>query len=150
MMPFTCIPQDRRCQVDLLSNKTVTQTIWFNSGLSTATVLCYCWLWKSQCQWRLLRGGRLIITAGTERMECHQTPGNHGNHVIVVFNTVPLIPLQLLPRAHPPQLRCHQPPVVSRSPTNNNMHFENITLNRAVSILLIKKCNFYKQIMMLI
>ena len=47
-------------------------------------------------QWRLLRGGRLIIMAGTAQMEWHQTPGNHRNRV---FDTIPLIPLQLLPRA---------------------------------------------------
>ena len=28
-------------------------------------------------QWRLLRGEQLIIMAGTEQMEWHQTPGNH-------------------------------------------------------------------------
>jgi hypothetical protein len=39
-------------------------------------------------------------------MDWHQTPGNHGNHV---FDTIPLVPLQSLPRAHSPQLRCHQP-----------------------------------------
>jgi hypothetical protein len=50
-------------------------------------------------QWRLLRGGRLIIMAG--------------NHVFDVFDTVPLIPLQPLPWAHSPQIRCHQPPVMT-------------------------------------
>ena len=42
--------------------------------------------------------------AGTERMEWHQ---RHGNHV---FDTIPLQPL---PQACPPQLKCHQPPVNS-------------------------------------
>uniref|UniRef100_A0A4W5LM42 LIM zinc-binding domain-containing protein n=1 Tax=Hucho hucho TaxID=62062 RepID=A0A4W5LM42_9TELE len=54
----------------------------------------------------LLRGERLIIMAGTEQMEWHQTPGNH------VFDTIPLIRLQSLPQTRPPQLRCHQPPVI--------------------------------------
>ena len=31
-----------------------------------------------------------------------------------VFDTVPLISFQPLPRAPPPQLRCHQPPVTER------------------------------------
>ena len=60
-------------------------------------------------QWRLLRGGRFIIMSGTERMERHQTPGNH---VFDVFHTIPLIQIQSLPPTCPPQLRCHQPPVV--------------------------------------
>ena len=55
---------------------------------------------RDRQQWRLLRGERLIILAGTERMEWHQT---HGNHVFDVFDT--------FPRAHPPQLRCYQPPL---------------------------------------
>ena len=38
--------------------------------------------------------------AGTEQMEWHQT---HGNHVFNVFDTIPPIPLQSLPRACPPQ-----------------------------------------------
>ncbi|CDQ87022.1 unnamed protein product [Oncorhynchus mykiss] len=42
-------------------------------------------------QWRLPRGGRLIIMSGTERMEWHQTCGNH---VLDVFDTIPPIPLQ--------------------------------------------------------
>ena len=41
--------------------------------------------------------------AGTEQMEWHQTPGNHGTHVFDVFDTVPLIPFQSLQRARPPQ-----------------------------------------------
>jgi hypothetical protein len=36
-------------------------------------------------QWRLLRGGRLIIMAGTAQMEWHQTHGNHGHHMLDVF-----------------------------------------------------------------
>nr|XP_046147162.1 synaptotagmin-like protein 3 isoform X3 [Oncorhynchus gorbuscha] len=59
---------------------------------------------------RLLRGGWLIIMARTEQMEWHQTHRNH------VFNTIPLIPLQPLPRACPPQLNCHQPPVLYPPP----------------------------------
>ena len=54
----------------------------------------------------LLRGGWFIIMAGIERME-------------LIFDTIPLIPVQPLP--HPPQLRCHQPPVSQRP------HFHNIT-----------------------
>ena len=45
-------------------------------------------------------------------MEWHQTPGNHGNHVFDVFDTIPLILLQSLERDGSSQLRCHQPPVV--------------------------------------
>ena len=41
----------------------------------------------------------------TGQMEWHQTPENH------VFDTIPLILLQLLPRTRSPQLRCQQPPV---------------------------------------
>jgi hypothetical protein len=41
-------------------------------------------------------------------MEWQQT---HGNHVFDVVDTFPPILLQPLPRAHPPQLRCYQPPV---------------------------------------
>jgi hypothetical protein len=41
-------------------------------------------------QWRLLRGGQLIIMAGTERLERHQT---NGNQVLDVLDTIPLIPL---------------------------------------------------------
>jgi hypothetical protein len=47
---------------------------------------------------------------GTVQMEWHQTPRNH---VIAVFDKILLIPLQPLPRARPPQLRCNQPPVIS-------------------------------------
>jgi hypothetical protein len=49
-------------------------------------------------------GGQLIIMARMEQMECHQTHGNH------VFDTILLQPL---PRACPPQLRCHQPPGIA-------------------------------------
>jgi hypothetical protein len=59
---------------------------------------------------RLLRGERLIIMSGTKQMERHQIPGNY---VFDVFVTIPLIPLQSLLQAHSPQLRCHQPPVLS-------------------------------------
>jgi hypothetical protein len=38
--------------------------------------------------------------------------GMASNHVFDVIDTIPPTPLQPLPRAHPPQLRCHQPPVV--------------------------------------
>ena len=51
-------------------------------------------------------GQRLIIMARTEQMEWHQIPGNH------VFDVIDPIPLQALPRAWSPLLRCHQPPVV--------------------------------------
>ena len=56
---------------------------------------------RIQPQWRLLRGGRLIILSG---MEWHQTPGNH------VFDVFDTITLQQLLLARPPQLRCHQHP----------------------------------------
>jgi hypothetical protein len=56
-------------------------------------------------------GGQRIVMSGTELMEWHQT---NRNHVFNVFDNIPLIPLQPLPRACPPQLRCHQPPVVFR------------------------------------
>ena len=68
-------------------------------------VSIYCW------QWRLRSVERLMIIPGTEQMEWHQTPGNH---VFDVFDTIPLIPLQSLPRARAPQLWCHQPPVLLR------------------------------------
>ena len=42
-------------------------------------------------------------------MEWHQT---HGNHMFDVFDSIPLISLQPLPRARPPQLRSNQPPVI--------------------------------------
>jgi hypothetical protein len=42
-------------------------------------------------------------------MEYHQT---HGSHVFYVVDTFPPIPLQPLPFACPPQLRCHQTPVL--------------------------------------
>ena len=58
---------------------------------------------------RLLSGGQLIIMAGMEQMEWYQT---HGNHVFDICDTIPLIRLQTLPRARPPQLRCDQPPVI--------------------------------------
>ena len=70
-------------------------------------------------QWRLLRGGRLLIMAGTERMEWHQTHGNH------VFDVLDAILLQPIPRARSPQLRCHQPPVARRhtcTQTGKHMH----------------------------
>ena len=57
-------------------------------------------------QWRLLRGGRLIILSRTEQMGMHQTEENH------VFDIFDSIPLQPLPHAGPPQLRCHQPAVI--------------------------------------
>ena len=53
-----------------------------------------------------------MIMAVTERMEWHQTPGNH---VSDVFDTISLVLLRPLPRARPPQLRCHQPPVIMES-----------------------------------
>ncbi|XP_036825604.1 ribose-phosphate pyrophosphokinase 1 isoform X2 [Oncorhynchus mykiss] len=36
----------------------------------------------------------------------------HLENSLDLFDTIPPIPLQSLPRAHPPQLRCHQPPVL--------------------------------------
>ena len=57
-------------------------------------------------QWRLLRGGQLIIMVGKELVEWHQTHGTH------LFGIVPLIMLQPLPRVYPLQLRLHQPPVL--------------------------------------
>jgi hypothetical protein len=36
-----------------------------------------------------------------------------------VFDAILLIPLQVLPRACPPQLRCHQPPVICHLPCRN-------------------------------
>lgn len=45
--------------------------------------------------------------AGMEKMEWHQTPANQAN----LFDTIPPIPLQSLPEARSPQLRCHQLPV---------------------------------------
>ena len=40
----------------------------------------------------------------------------HGNHVFDVFDTIPVIWIQPLPRARPHQLRCHQPPVSESQP----------------------------------
>ena len=61
-------------------------------------------------------GERLIIMAGTVQMEWHHTPGNH---VFDVFDTIPMIPLQSLPQACSPQLRCHQPPVLHSNVVRN-------------------------------
>jgi hypothetical protein len=36
------------------------------------------------------RGERLIIMAGTEKIESHQTPGNHVIDVVVTIPTIPL------------------------------------------------------------
>ena len=41
--------------------------------------------------------------------------GMVSKHVFDVFDTVPLIALQPVSRARPPQLTCHQPPVVETS-----------------------------------
>ena len=41
----------------------------------------------------------------------NEVNGMQSNHVFDVFDTTPLILLQPLPRARPPQLRCHKPPV---------------------------------------
>ena len=38
--------------------------------------------------------------------------GMASNHVFNVYDTIPLIPLQPFPQARPPQLSCHQPPVL--------------------------------------
>ena len=93
-------PGIRRSEVPMASS----MSLWWEPFCPPHT----CLIVKHTNQWRLLRGGRLLIMAGTERLECHQT---HSNHVFAVFYTVPPTPLQPLPRAHPSQLRCHQPPV---------------------------------------
>ena len=62
---------------------------------------------------RLLRGEQLIIMASMAQMEWHET---YGHYAFEVFATIPLIPLQQLPRAHSPQLGCHQPPVIQGVP----------------------------------
>jgi hypothetical protein len=97
-------------------------------------------LWSSYQythQWRLLRGVRLITMVVTARMEWHQTmlqlahSSPHLSHVnenvfLYVFYTIPPIPLQPLAQAPPPQLRCHQPPVITHhhwGPTNSNHLF---------------------------
>ena len=84
-------------------------------GLGATSGLQVAFLWSStepfvycKSQWRLLRGRQLIIMAGMERMEWHQTHRNH------VFDTIPLILRQPLLRARPPQLRCHQPLVLNQ------------------------------------
>jgi hypothetical protein len=56
-------------------------------------------------------------------MEWHQTPGNPGNHVFDVLETIPLILLQSLPQARSPQFRCHQPPVID---TQNRTHVDTL------------------------
>ncbi|CDQ75314.1 unnamed protein product [Oncorhynchus mykiss] len=45
---------------------------------------------------------RVVIMFGAAQMEWHQTPGNY---VFDVFDTIPPIPLQSLPRTRSPQLR---------------------------------------------
>ena len=42
-------------------------------------------------QWRLMRGGRLIVMSGMESMEWHQS---HQRHGFYVFVTIPLTPFQ--------------------------------------------------------
>ena len=54
---------------------------------------------------RLLRGGRLVMMSGIKWSGEWKWYGNH------VFDTIQFIPLQPLLWAHPPQIRCHQPPV---------------------------------------
>jgi hypothetical protein len=74
------------------------------TGEDSGVCVCVC-----VYQWRLLRGERLIIMSGTGQMEWHQTPVNN---MFDVFDTIPLIALQSLPRVHSPQLKCQQCPVV--------------------------------------
>jgi hypothetical protein len=62
--------------------------------------------------------------AGTDQVEWHQIPGDH---VFDVFETIPPIPLQPLPRAHPPQLRRHLcivclQPLAERWKQSHNAH----------------------------
>ena len=73
--------------------------------------------------------------SGTEQMEWYQA---HGNYVFVVFDTIPLSRLMSLPRAHPPQLWCHQPPVVTNTIENilqeiviitNDFSFHSVSLS---------------------
>ena len=66
---------------------------------------------------------RYFIEAAMGRMtqmESHKMPGNH---VFDVFNTIPMISLQSLPQARPPQLRIHQPPVLQRYSPAGNLSF---------------------------
>ena len=64
--------------------------IFYNSAVLMCTV------WYSDSTGGCWGGERLIIMAGTEQMEWHQTLGNH---VFDVFDTIPLISLRSLPRA---------------------------------------------------
>lgn len=75
-------------------------------GRESTLLHALCNSYKTWCgyQWR---GGRLIILSRTEWMEWHHAHINH------VFDTIPPIPLQPLPQASPPQLRCQQYPVVA-------------------------------------
>lgn len=67
----------------------------------------FIWIYMALVQWRLRRGGRLIIMSGTERME-----SNTWKPCVYVWDTIPPIPLQSLPRISSPQLGCHQPTVL--------------------------------------
>lgn len=78
-------------------------------GLGATSGLQVAFLWSStepfvycKSQWRLLRGRQLIIMAGMERMEWHQT---QERHVFYVFDNIPPIPLLPLPQALPLQLK---------------------------------------------
>jgi hypothetical protein len=65
----------------LLSVATLTAEFQTDSGSNVSTITV-CWELHEMGfhQWRLLRGGQLIIMAGTEQMEWHST---HGNHVLI-------------------------------------------------------------------
>ena len=59
----------------------------------------------------------LLTVEAAEGKTAHTNGWNRANgmalnRVFDLFDTIPPIPLRPLPRARPPQLRCHQPPVL--------------------------------------
>ena len=65
--------------------------------------------------------------------------GNHGNHVSDVFDTIPLIPVQPLPRACPPPLRCHQPPVSETNSTSQSskLCWDDVLDNTMIEVIMV-------------
>ena len=58
-------------------------------------------------------GGCGVPVEAAEGRTAHYNGWNGGNRMVSnhEFDAIQLIPLQSLPQVHPPQLRCHQPPV---------------------------------------
>jgi hypothetical protein len=87
----------------MLSNYN-TQTEWTNNLSDTLVKGFYIG------HWMLLKGER---AHNNNNNSWNRVNGTASNHVFDVLDTVPLTPFQPLVRAHPPQLRCHQSPVIS-------------------------------------